>query len=61
MLLRFVDERFKDDHEATIGVEFGTKIMIVNELSIKMQIWDTVTLIFYEIHVLKIYSTYCFK
>ncbi|KAL4440972.1 hypothetical protein ABPG74_009385 [Tetrahymena malaccensis] len=41
MLLRFVDDRFREDYDATIGVEFGSKIIDVANLSIKIQIWDT--------------------
>ncbi|KAL4488790.1 hypothetical protein ABPG72_016443 [Tetrahymena utriculariae] len=41
MLLRFVDDRFREDYDATIGVEFGSKIIEVANLAIKIQIWDT--------------------
>ncbi|EAS02106.2 Rab-family small GTPase (macronuclear) [Tetrahymena thermophila SB210] len=41
MLLRFVDDRFREDYDATIGVEFGSKIIDVANLAIKIQIWDT--------------------
>ena len=41
MLLQFTDKRFKFAHDLTIGVEFGTKIIPVNNAKIKLQIWDT--------------------
>ena len=43
LMMRVVDDRFKNDHEVTIGVEFGSFGMQVNEKIIKMQIWDTVS------------------
>jgi Ras-related protein Rab-2A len=42
LLLRFTDERFKPDHDLTIGVEFGTKTLSLQQTSLKLQIWDTV-------------------
>lgn len=41
MLLRFVDGRYATDHDITIGVEFGTKIVSLKDKNIKIQIWDT--------------------
>ena len=45
LLLRFTEGRFKGDHEPTLGVEFGSKNTNINDLAIKIQIWDTVTLV----------------
>ena len=42
ILLRFTDGRFRDSHDLTIGVEFGTRTISVDSKSIKLQIWDTV-------------------
>jgi GTPase SAR1 family protein len=42
MLLQFLEKKFKFDHDTTIGVEFGSKIITVAERPIKLQIWDTV-------------------
>jgi Ras-related protein Rab-2A len=28
-------------HDLTIGVEFGTKMMAINDVKIKLHIWDT--------------------
>ena len=40
-MLRFTDNRFKLDHDITIGVEFGTKVIKIGKNLIKIQIWDT--------------------
>lgn len=42
MLLQFLEKKFKFDHDTTIGVEFGSKIITSQNRSIKLQIWDTV-------------------
>ena len=42
LLLKFVDKRFRKDHDVTIGVEFGVKYIELKDKSIiKLQIWDT--------------------
>ena len=42
LLLQFLENSFKPNHEATIGVEFGTKVISIdNGLSVKLQVWDT--------------------
>ena len=42
LLLQFLENSFKPNHEATIGVEFGTKVIdIENGTNIKLQVWDT--------------------
>lgn len=41
ILLQYLDKRFRQDHDLTIGVEFGTKIGKVRERDVKYQIWDT--------------------
>ena len=40
-LLQFTEGNFKEDHNVTIGVEYGAKILKVNTRYIKLQIWDT--------------------
>jgi Ras-related protein Rab-2A len=41
LLLQYVDKRFRESHEATIGVEFGAKQLEIKEKVITIQIWDT--------------------
>ena len=41
LLLQFTDKRFHHDHELTIGVEFGSRIVEMDGKSVKLQIWDT--------------------
>ena len=43
LLLQFTDRRFKNDHDLTIGVEFGARTVSINEKTIKLQMWDTVS------------------
>lgn len=42
MLLQFLEKKFKFDHDSTIGVEFGSKVITASNKPIKLQIWDTV-------------------
>ncbi|KAJ2849321.1 Ras- protein Rab-2A [Coemansia brasiliensis] len=41
LLLQFTDHRFLPSHDLTIGVEFGARIVTVDNKNIKLQIWDT--------------------
>lgn len=41
LLLQFTDHRFVAEHHLTIGVEFGARIITLDESRIKLQIWDT--------------------
>eukprot|EP01088_Endostelium_zonatum_P017599 TRINITY_DN5269_c0_g1_i3.p1 TRINITY_DN5269_c0_g1~~TRINITY_DN5269_c0_g1_i3.p1 ORF type:complete len:229 (+),score=60.82 TRINITY_DN5269_c0_g1_i3:53-739(+) len=41
LLLRFTDQRFDPSIDLTIGVEFGTRELTVNDSLVKIQIWDT--------------------
>jgi len=41
LLLQFTDNNFRNQHETTIGVEFGSKTITNNNKKIKVQIWDT--------------------
>lgn len=42
ILKRFVDDEFCNEHDLTIGVEFGAKtILSKNGQKIKIQVWDT--------------------
>ena len=42
LLLQFTDDRYRHQHDITIGVEFGAKMVAIENKSIKLQIWDTV-------------------
>ena len=41
LLLQFTDNKFRHQHELTIGVEFGGKTIQVGNKAVKIQIWDT--------------------
>ena len=41
LLLQFTDNKFRHQHELTIGVEFGGKTIQIENKAIKIQIWDT--------------------
>jgi len=41
LLLQFTDREFQKSIEATVGVEFGVKVLEVDGLKVKLQIWDT--------------------
>jgi small GTP-binding protein len=40
-VLQFTDNKFRLQHELTIGVEFGAKTIEIDSKVIKIQIWDT--------------------
>lgn len=42
LLLQFTDKRFQPVHDLTIGVEFGARLVNIENQQIKLQIWDTV-------------------
>ncbi|KAI8051530.1 P-loop containing nucleoside triphosphate hydrolase protein [Syncephalis plumigaleata] len=41
LLKRFTEKRFDDKVRYTVGVEFGTQIIAIDDRRIKLQIWDT--------------------
>ncbi len=41
LLLQFTDKRFQPVHDLTIGVEFGARLINIDNQQIKLQIWDT--------------------
>ena len=41
LVLQFTENKFRLQHELTIGVEFGGKMIDINNKKIKIQIWDT--------------------
>ncbi len=46
LLLQFTDKRFQPVHDLTIGVEFGARMIRIDDKAIKLQIWDTVSGLF---------------
>merc|ERR1712183_340065 len=41
LMMRFCDNKYKQDNDPTIGVEFGSRTLTVNEKLLRLQIWDT--------------------
>mmetsp|Transcript_8362 Transcript_8362/g.10203 ORF Transcript_8362/g.10203 Transcript_8362/m.10203 type:complete len:128 (+) Transcript_8362:118-501(+) len=41
LLLQFTDKRFRQQHDLTIGVEFGARTIQIMQKNVKLQIWDT--------------------
>lgn len=41
LLLQFIQNKIRQNHDVTIGVQFGVKTVQVNDKYIKLQIWDT--------------------
>jgi len=41
ILQKYIGNIFNQTQEATIGIDFGSKIININNLLIKLQIWDT--------------------
>ncbi len=44
LLMQFIDKRFREEQDATIGVEFSSKTIMTQNQFIKIQVWDTVLL-----------------
>lgn len=42
LLLQFIEQRFMNYHELTLGIEFGQKILSIDGKTVKLQLWDTV-------------------
>jgi len=41
VLKRLTEDDFKDDHDITVGVEFGSTLIKVEDKTLKLQVWDT--------------------
>ena len=41
LLMKFAHNKFTDEYQATIGVEFGAKNIEINKKTYRIQIWDT--------------------
>jgi len=48
LLLQFTDKRFQPVHDLTIGVEFGARMINIDNKQIKLQIWDTITAVVFS-------------
>jgi len=40
-MIQFTDQKFRQENDPTIGVEFGAKTITSKGKVIKLQIWDT--------------------
>lgn len=40
-LLQFTEGDFREDHNVTIGVEYGARVLKTNNKLVKLHIWDT--------------------
>ena len=43
LIKKFTKDKYSDNYLTTIGVEFESKEIIINEEKVQLQIWDTVT------------------
>ena len=41
LMMQFIENKFKNFLDPTIGVEFGSKQVSVGDTMLKLQIWDT--------------------
>lgn len=41
MVLRFIENSDRSEHDVTIGVEFGAKTVSLKNKEVRLQIWDT--------------------
>lgn len=41
LLKRLMEDDFIDDHDVTVGVEFGSYMIKVEDKILKLQVWDT--------------------
>lgn len=41
LLLQFIDNRYTPMHDLTIGIDYGAKIIKIDDKDVKLQIWDT--------------------
>ena len=41
LMHRMCQNEFNEDHEVTVGVEFGSLLVRIRNIVFKMQIWDT--------------------
>lgn len=41
VLKRLMEDDFKEDHDVTVGVDFGSHLIKVEDKILKLQVWDT--------------------
>lgn len=41
ILLQFTEQQFQTEHDMTIGVEMGSRVVKVDDRNVKLDIWDT--------------------
>ena len=41
LLLRFTNNEYKNTHNPTVGLEFISQVVNINDSLVKLQIWDT--------------------
>lgn len=46
LIKKFTKNKFSPNYLTTIGVEFESKELIIDEQKVQLQIWDTVSLFF---------------
>lgn len=42
LIRKYIHGVFKDEYEVTVGVDFSSKIVTINNEPVQLQIWDTV-------------------
>ena len=53
ILSKYTKNEYKVDYNVTIGVEFSSKHIKINDTSVKLQIWDTVLSIHFHLFLVK--------
>ncbi|XP_037943607.1 ras-related protein Rab-18 [Teleopsis dalmanni] len=41
LVRQFIENKFEDNYDVTIGMEFKTKVMKINDVNYKLALWDT--------------------
>ena len=41
LIRRYVDDTFKDNYINTVGIDFKTKVLQLQQTKVKLQLWDT--------------------
>ena len=41
LMHRVTTNEFMEEHDVTVGVEFGTLLLKIDDIKVKLQIWDT--------------------